>query len=217
MGNMIIRYTPPDDTLKTITFPASNPKPKLYRGGLQGVGARNFFPSGANLTVIHEQFFLFRIQVQAIKPRAGEALWGDLYTFWQDALRGVAFEIAMDADKSSKLTLNGSHAAGVTTLTVNEAANASPRLVEDGDRMRIEDATLDTKREFVVVKVGTATTIPIYGSGTHKQLDAVSEVFFDDHYPICKAAQLNEPLKRRDGSRGAALWDFELSFRTTAS
>lgn len=214
---MIIKYTPPDDTLKTINFPAEVPRPRVYRGGLRGRGRRSFWPSGKALTVVHEQFFDLRIEVRGIKPIAGQALWGDLYTFWQEVLRGVPFEIAMDVNKSAPLTMSGASSQGSTVLNVTEDPTGFPTLVESGDRMRVEDAADEDKREFIVTKAGTAgpNQIPLWG-GLHKQLDTGSKVFFDDHFPICTADQITEPLIRRPASRGAALWDFLFNFRTTA-
>lgn len=213
---MVIKYTPPDDSLKFINFPANHPVPNLYRGGLAARGHRSFWPSGKSLTVVHQQFFNYRLEVRAIKPAAGQALWGDLYTFWQDALRGVPFEIALNINKSAALTMSGSSSQGATVLNVTEDPTGFPTLVEDGDRMRVEDAADTDKREFIVTKAGTTgpNQIPTYGS-LHKQLDIGSKVFFDDHYPVCIATQMTEPLNRRSGDRGAALWDFVLSFRTS--
>lgn len=211
---VVITYVPVSGgSTITVTFDTIDTDLTRFRGMRESVGARSISVGGQAVSVAYDSYFRYEVAFKPFKIPSSTASiateHGDLFGWVAHAQRGGEFTFAVDSSNTWATTLSGAEAQGQTALSVASEAGASVGeyvILEDAD-----DPTIWEKRRLNAVGPATLTV----DGGIAFSYVSGSVARYHEYFPACILDPMTaNPMRERDGGRGANLWDLQFVFRT---
>lgn len=206
MSNPTITWLPSgESTTQSLTFPRMV---SMYQGGRSVDGATSVSLGGVAVSVIHDVYDDFQIELKGFGPTNDPTFFAQLWSWWSHASRGGEFAFALDGANTLDTTTSAASTQGDTTLSV---ASTSSLAVSDWVTLEdVDDPTKTERRQVSAISgadVGLTPTISYsFGSG--------SLMRHAEYLPACVTAGKRRPFQERDAGRGGRLWDLQLGLRT---